>query len=332
MEYLKNMKINVEGSFGNRTNIVNTLLQQGYVFGGDSSVYNDAKALFTYNTGIIMKTDDLEYFRNHPNAEYVLNGDNFVMVSEWFKQPATKLSFVQTGDAEYTAKYEPFATAGMSAADVRDAFMANLKSAKPLFTVETNEQIIEKQKDVADKILDKLFPIDPFAICAGGAPRDWHFGKPAAADIDIFFHTGVEQLTIVAEMLRHVGININNGQSGDNLPEWYKLNPNLKAVFGTTVDGVDVQIMVMEGKTQDTVVPQFTFSICKAWYKHGMISLDKDFKNCEKHKIVVQTNKLYSDEHKYVQKIKAKFPDYQFFDTWEQAYKYVFEKGVCDGF
>jgi hypothetical protein len=188
------------------------------------------------------------------------------------------------------------------------------------------QALIAKQKAVADKILDKLFPIDPFAICAGGAPRDWHFGKPAT-DIDIFFHTSVDQLTIVEEMLKHVGIKLDGVRHAESLPEWYKLNPALKCVYECTVDGVSVQLMFMNAKTQDAVVPQFPFSICKAWYKHGKITLDSDFKKCEKHKIVVQTNNLYSDEHKYVQKIKAKFPDYEFFSTWEDAYKYVFEKG-----
>jgi hypothetical protein len=190
----------------------------------------------------------------------------------------------------------------------------------------TDAQIIEKQKAVADKVLGKLFAIDPFAICAGGAPRDWHFGKPAT-DLDIFFHTGVEQLTIVAEMLRHVGIDIDSGKAGENLPEWYKLNPDLNCVYSAAVDGVNVQLMFMRYKTQDTVVPQFPFSICKAWYKHGTITLDREFKVCEKHKIIVKTGTLYSDEHKYVQKIKAKFPDWHFCNTWEEAYKHAFYKG-----
>lgn len=47
---------------------------------------------------------------------------------------------------------------------------------------------IEHQKFVADTILYKLFPIDPYCICAGGAPRDWYLGK-VASDLDIFIYT-----------------------------------------------------------------------------------------------------------------------------------------------
>jgi hypothetical protein len=302
MTYQK-MKIALSDPFGNRTHIANVLHNLGYQFVGDAAVYNNAKAFFTYDNGIIMKTDDMEYFKSHPNEEYVLVGDELKKASTYFVQPETQCKCFVCEDQQQNVDL-------YTAHDAVD-----------------DEQLITKQQAIADKVLDKLFPIDPFAICAGGAPRDWHFGKPAA-DLDIFFYTSVDQLTIVAEMLRHVGINLmDEGRAGEDLPEWYKLNPDLNCVFSAVVDGVNVQLMFMKYKTQDTVVPQFPLSICKAWYKHGMISLDKDFKICEKHKVVVQTNKLYSDEHKYVQKIKAKFPDYEFFSTWEDAYKYVFEKG-----
>jgi uncharacterized UPF0160 family protein len=79
--------------------------------------------------------------------------------------------------------------------------------------------------------------------------------------------------------------------------------------------------------THTSVVPEFPFSICKAWYKDGKIILDRDFKACEKHNIIVKTGALYNDEHKYVQKIKAKFPDWHFCDTWEDAYKHAFLQG-----
>lgn len=250
---------------------------------------NRAKFLYTYNYIVDCFYGACEtYFNEHNSPEYILTPQGaFAKVADYFKQPETT--------------YAPLPRDG-------------------------TEALITKQKVVADKILDKLFPIDPFAIVAGGAPRDWHFGKPAT-DIDVFFHTNVRQITIVEQMLKHVGIEISQSRTADNLPEWYKLNPNLLYVYETVVDGVTVQIMLMNAHTHDSVIPQFPFTICKAWYKHGRIELDREFKKCERHKIVVQTNKLYSDEHKYVQKMKGKFPEWEFFDNWEAAYKYVFEKG-----
>lgn len=192
--------------------------------------------------------------------------------------------------------------------------------------------IINHQKDVADKVLEQIFPIDPFAICAGGAPRDWFFGKPAA-DLDIFLYTTVPQITIVHEMLEAVGIQTGEARIAEGLPEWYKLNPHLRCVFDTVVDDVPVQIMVMTEPTFKSVIPHFPFSICKVWYKHrnsymntNGVRLDRDFDSAEQHKIVVKTNTIYNDEHKYVQKIKAKFPEYRFFESWEEAKDFVFHK------
>lgn len=106
------------------------LRDEGYDFAGlqwDYPVFARAGYLYTYKTGLVMRGDVgcSAYFLNHPNEEYVLVNDNFVKVSEWFVQPKTKvdtshllyrwdnkptgevkLSFVQTGEAEYTAKYE----------------------------------------------------------------------------------------------------------------------------------------------------------------------------------------------------------------------------------
>jgi hypothetical protein len=93
-EQFKSMKIALSDPFANRTHVANVLNSLGYKFWGDAEVYNSAKAFFTYDSGIIMKTDDMEYFKSHPNEEYVLVGDELKKASEWFKQPVTS-SFVQ---------------------------------------------------------------------------------------------------------------------------------------------------------------------------------------------------------------------------------------------
>jgi hypothetical protein len=88
MTYQK-MKIALSDPFANRTHVANVLHKLGYQFVGDAAVYNNAKAFFTYDNGIIMKTDDTEYFKGHPNEEYVLVGDELKKASEWFVSPAT---------------------------------------------------------------------------------------------------------------------------------------------------------------------------------------------------------------------------------------------------
>jgi len=88
----KNMKIALSDPFANRTHVTNVLHNLGYKFCGDPEVYNSAKGFFTYDNGIIMKTDDMEYFKNHPNEEYVVVGEELKKASEWFVQPKIKLN------------------------------------------------------------------------------------------------------------------------------------------------------------------------------------------------------------------------------------------------
>lgn len=290
MASFKNMKIMLVDA--QHSAVVRAKLRDdGYNFCGlrwDDPVFVNTKYLFTYDTNLVMQTKSADYFHDHPNVEYTLYKGDFVTL-DYLKYSEIEVAHVE-------------APSDGSAA------------------------LIEKQKVVAEVVLSKLFPIDPFAICAGGAPRDWHFGKPAT-DLDVFFYTAVDQITVVEQMLRSVGIKASDRRSADNLPEWYKLNPYLKCVYESEIDGVTVQLMLMNDKTHTSVVPHFPFTICKAWYKNGKIHLDKEFKLCEKWKIAVQTNPLYNDEHKYIQKLKQKFPEWSFCSTWQEAYKLAFLKG-----
>jgi tRNA nucleotidyltransferase/poly(A) polymerase len=90
---------------------------------------------------------------------------------------------------------------------------------------------IDLQKIVADDVLEKLFSIDPHAIVAGGAPRDWFMGN-LASDIDVFFCTrhGIS-ISTVKRQLEHVGFVIESTKTGKNLPAHYKKNPMLKCLL-----------------------------------------------------------------------------------------------------
>lgn len=171
----------------------------------------------------------------------------------------------------------------------------------------------EHQKWVADTILDKLFPIDPYSIVAGGAPRDWYLGNPAT-DIDVFFHVGGNTpISTISNMLSSVGISDTTHKDGHNIPDHYKMNPSLRCVFGTNIEGVDVQIMLMRSPTFESVLPQFPLSICHAWYKNGKIVAEKPFLRSIKHKAIYKTNTIYNNEHEYVKKILKKFPEYKYY-------------------
>lgn len=182
--------------------------------------------------------------------------------------------------------------------------------------IPNTQEKIEHQKFVADTFLDKMFPIDPYCIVAGGAPREWHFGK-VASDIDLFFYTGHRAMGCIDAMLKSVGVEYTDVQVGGAIPEWYKLNPHLKGVYNVVYQGVKIQLIRMDKHTHDCVIPNFPLSICHAWYKNYKIHLEKPFIRGEKFKAIYKTAEIYNDEHAYVQKILAKFPDWKYYQNIE---------------
>lgn len=177
---------------------------------------------------------------------------------------------------------------------------------------------IEKQKKVADNVLDKLKHFDPTAIVAGGAPRDWYFGKEAS-DIDVFFYVrGDLPTSWISDILEEMGFVTHRVNTGEGLPDIYKKNPHLRAVFDCTVDGVDVQLLLMHKPTFVSVIPEFPLNICGAWYKYGEIRTTKGFDRAVKHKAIVKVNTLYANEDAYIQKIKSKFPDFKYYPSYEK--------------
>lgn len=176
--------------------------------------------------------------------------------------------------------------------------------------------IIIKQKKIADDILNKLQPIDPHAIVAGGAPRDWYFDKPAT-DIDVFLYSNLKGDAFkFAEILGVLGISIKEVKTGDNISEEYARNPSLKYVYDTEIDGVKVQLMWMMKPTFNCVLPKFPLGIVKIWYKEK-IHTTREFDLAVKYKAIIKYSNVYNNSDKYIQKIKDKFPDYKYYDSLE---------------
>lgn len=183
------------------------------------------------------------------------------------------------------------------------------------------------QKDVAEEVLDQLFSIDPFAIVAGGAPRDWYFNQPAR-DIDVFFHVAERtQITMIEHMLAHVGFAINRTNDGHHLPDIYKKNPKLRCVFNAKAQEVDVQLMCMSEPTFKCVLQEFPLSICKAWYKNGRCHYEKDFLRSVKHNVIVKTSEIYADEDAYIKKVCDKFSRFNYYSSWNECAIGLLDKG-----
>lgn len=181
------------------------------------------------------------------------------------------------------------------------------------------------QKQIADDILDKLYLIDPHSILAGGAVRDWYFDK-GASDLDIFFYAPQAKITnIMDELLKKAGFNIEGYRQGGSIPEWYKKNPHLRAIYELTVNGLKVQLIRMSKPTFSCVVPNFPLSLCDAWYKNGQYHYGRHFMRSVKHKCIYKTSEIYANEHQYIKKIRDKFPEYKYYSSAVEACDAILE-------
>lgn len=185
---------------------------------------------------------------------------------------------------------------------------------------------IAMQKAVADKCLSMIELIDPTAIVAGGAPRDWYFGKEAS-DIDIFFYFRTDLcLSVVEFQLQQIGFFGLKSLGKHELEtdeSQYSKNPSLRYVWETEVDGEVVQLILMDSPTFLGAVSRFPLNICRIWYKTGQINLTQDFKRAVRWKAIVKCGNLYADSDRYLEKIKSKFPEYGFYSSYEQLAKEV---------
>lgn len=136
---------------------------------------------------------------------------------------------------------------------------------------------IQQQKDIADKILDKLRIISPYAILAGGAPRDWYFGKEAR-DFDFYFYSPADtQNAVHGQFRKALDVDVQFKQFNDQM--LYTHMGCIRRILECEIDGIKCQFMQLnEPKQEFKVVDKMSCSICKAWYLGRDVELHKDFK------------------------------------------------------
>lgn len=167
---------------------------------------------------------------------------------------------------------------------------------------------IEQQKQVANKILKKLKMIDPCAILAGGAPRDWYFGNEAN-DLDFYFvSSAVSTGAVIAQLNEAFDVKVRQlceAGTGEH-SQMYKTMAFLRAIYETEVDGVKVQFIQLKSPG-DTfkVVDSMSCSICKAWYTESRgVVLEQDFK------LTVSSGVMFlSDGYKWDDRHPSKMKD-----------------------
>jgi hypothetical protein len=183
---------------------------------------------------------------------------------------------------------------------------------------ENDMRTIETQKRIADDILHKLFPISPYAIVAGGAPRDWDMLK-CAKDIDVFMYNYPNiGITDTERAMKQCGIEILSHKTGEHLPEHYKYNPNLECVYEAIHEEDTtqvIQIMKMRLPTFQSAVPYFPLSLSRVWYRHGKIHYTPEYNVSVRGKVIIKMLEVYPDDDRYILKIREKFPEYEYYGS-----------------
>jgi hypothetical protein len=178
---------------------------------------------------------------------------------------------------------------------------------------------IEQQKEVALKVLKKLSVLDPQAILAGGAVRDWYFEKPAK-DLDFYVDVTNSNYQQSVAFFKEV-LGIEPKDLGSDKVELYS-NPRIERVIEGLFEGVRIQIIWV--KERQSITDSFPFGICMcAMNARGKLFYSRAFKQEVKHKALVIRNPLYSNKDAYVQKVIGYFPTWKFFKSKDAFLEYL---------
>lgn len=178
---------------------------------------------------------------------------------------------------------------------------------------------INRQKNEARDLLDRLTLLDPSCAVLGGAPRNWHLGH-LANDIDIFLYLprniqGQGQLRLTLKRLTGHDWKILQGDDGAAYE--YKANAQVQDVYQAVLpSGQHVQVIRCSNYAL-AQVPFFPLSISQCqWHpEEDQVLGTKAFDQSVKHKVIWKTLDHYPDSHKYILKIRKQFPEHKYFSS-----------------
>lgn len=188
---------------------------------------------------------------------------------------------------------------------------------------------IEKQKQVAIDIYEKLRLIDPHCILAGGAPRDWYFGEKAK-DLDYYFVSTASTIHATRKQIESVlgvGVSLLMDKEGHLDNDLYKTMPNLTRIWEFEYEGEKVQLIQLSKLgAQWQVVNNMDISICKLWFtpERG-VKLHSDFKLTLASKTMFVKDG-YGWDQKHAQKMLNRFKGSYHAGTKEHAIASVVRK------
>jgi hypothetical protein len=182
--------------------------------------------------------------------------------------------------------------------------------------MENVKDVIEKQKLIADAVLNKLEIIDPYCILAGGAPRNWEFGRPAR-DLDIYLHIPEHMKEFNIKRFSKLTIDVVEMSRSERTIN-YNTMLSVVNVYKGIYQGIELNLVVTKKPTFECVINEFALSINKIWYKNNLTNYNISFIISVISKKLFKNNK-YSIKEAHIEKIMGYFPNYEIVNYDERA-------------
>jgi hypothetical protein len=170
----------------------------------------------------------------------------------------------------------------------------------------------DTQKVLADRILSDLKVISPYAVLAGGAPRDWYFGEEAK-DLDFYLYSNAMTTKAARNQIASaLGISVDRVVlKAEHEEGLYRTMRCLRRIFDVYDYSMPVQIMQLnEPNDEFKVVDLMSTSICRIYYEAGKLQPTKDFLLTARSKIMfVDADYNWTDPHpaKIAERFRGKF-------------------------
>lgn len=177
------------------------------------------------------------------------------------------------------------------------------------------KDLITIQKEIAKEVLEALEVIDPSCLLAGGAPRDWFFGKPAT-DLDFYVYDARDLgQTVWLDRLNKTLLDVEilgnvEGKTAEDVDCEYSSMEHLRYVFEGKYMGMTVQVMVMSVPTYSSVLNHFCSDICKIWWKGNKVIPTIEFMLAHATRTINVADHT-EPKKRYLTKMMEKFPSYR---------------------
>lgn len=169
---------------------------------------------------------------------------------------------------------------------------------------------MKTQIEIAEDLLGKFKIVDPFAMLAGGAVRDWRMNIEAK-DLDIYLRLPNHNTEILREyLLDSVGIKSLSKMEKSTGNNYAKL-PNLEYVYAGTYQDMPVNIMVMAKGVYEEVTKDFDIALCQCYYDGQNYHYSVDFETAITTGFVLVHSK-YNGKEPHMKKMMDRFPQFKF--------------------